>query len=234
MRSAARAALCGKVNVGDISELLTEAVSRTERLLADRTEFTIVVSGGQAAPRVLESLVANLADGRLVHVIVSDERHGASAESLNAVQLGDVIAHLPHAKNGSVLLTSPCSDGAREASASQFAKRIHELPPPDLAILGVGTDGHVAGMFHDRDLVCQSSVLSTNDGPPPYTSRITLSMAFLRSIPNRWAFVFGAEKGPLVDRLHRGSKLIVNSFEPTEWYLDRATGAMTTSIGAGS
>ncbi|MFM8844073.1 MAG: 6-phosphogluconolactonase, partial [Actinomycetota bacterium] len=61
-----------------------------------------------------------------------------------------------------------------------------------------------------------------NDAPDPYRSRVTLSMPYLRSVPNRWAFILGREKRGLVRRLLSGDLLPVHDFAPTRWFIDQA------------
>ena len=70
--------------------------------------------------------------------------------------------------------------------------------PLDLAVLGVGDDGHVASLFpgHDALLEDNARVVAVDDAPKNPKRRLSLTMRYLLQTRNIWIVAVGARKLP--------------------------------------
>src|SRR5574341_687216 len=72
--------------------------------------------------------------------------------------------------------------------------------PLDLAVLGVGDDGHIASLFpgHDALLEDTSRVVAVDDAPKHPKRRLSLTMRFLLQTRHIWIVAVGARKLPVI------------------------------------
>ncbi len=85
---------------------------------------------------------------------------------------------------------------------------------PDIAILGMGTDGHFASLFPAMmgdamafDPVADPAILTTAPmGNPPH-ARITMNLSMILAIPNRVLMVVGDEKKAILSAALNGKDL---------------------------
>ncbi len=85
-----------------------------------------------------------------------------------------------------------------DAAAKYDATLATELSgdPLDLAILGVGEDGHVASIVPGQVSNGDAMVIAVEDAPRPPRRRLTLSMEFLLQTKKIWIVAVGARKLP--------------------------------------
>jgi 6-phosphogluconolactonase len=69
----------------------------------------------------------------------------------------------------------------------------------DVALLGVGPDGHVAWLFPGHPLLreTQRRVLAVEDSPKPPPQRLTLSLPMIAGAREVWVVMTGAAKAPI-------------------------------------
>lgn len=102
----------------------------------------------------------------------------------------------------------------------------------DYVLLGLGEDGHTAGLFaHSPALAEQREFVRINSGPTvPGPDRVTMTRRILNGARFIAIMVTGERKAPIVERLtHRDAhpqEFPVLALQPTggtvRWYLDRA------------
>ena len=91
-----------------------------------------------------------------------------------------------------------------ERAASDYADALRETlgepPTLDVALLGVGEDGHVASLFPGRGTLHakDSLVLVVDDAPKPPRQRLTLSLQVLASARGVVVGAFGSAKSAAV------------------------------------
>ncbi len=67
--------------------------------------------------------------------------------------------------------------------------------PLDLAILGVGEDGHICSLFPGhRALMAEGRVVAIDDAPKPPPRRLSLTLAYLKQTRQIWVVVIGPRK----------------------------------------
>lgn len=81
------------------------------------------------------------------------------------------------------------------------------LPPFDVALLGVGPDGHVASMFpgHPELSLEAATVVGVEDSPKPPPLRVSMTLPLISRADHVWFVVAGADKAEAVDRLLSGT-----------------------------
>ncbi len=95
------------------------------------------------------------------------------------------------------------------AYAEEIEKTIGEQPVFDLSILGMGADGHTAGLFSMADAMAESLAIVT-DAPFHPVSRMTLSAALLKRSRHTMVFVRGREKKAMLDKVLEDDRFPLN------------------------
>lgn len=197
--------------------LLEKAGAGVSKAFADTTSSNVLVlvSGGSAL-EVLEYIT--LPEGKIVTVGVIDERYNADISTNNFLQLKktklyrDVLA-----RNGSSIDTSLEKNASFEelSSSMEDAFRTWKENNKDgkvVAILGVGEDGHIAGVmpfpenreyfervFENSDIWVVGYDASTKN---PIPLRATSTLSFLRfAVDESIVYVVGEQKRDILNRI---------------------------------
>ena len=183
--------------------LLADAAARVVRdvaaqAIADRGVFRVAFPGGRTPRALLERLAAEpyrsqIEWGRVV-VLFADERavppdHADSNYRLVREALLDPLgAEAPIARR--MAADSP----DLEQAARDYSLEL-ELPL-DLAVLGIGEDGHIASLFPGSPLLRASDarVGAVTDSPKPPSRRLTLLPRVLAEARTVLVLATGAEK----------------------------------------
>jgi len=193
------------------SKLFAEAGLKA---ISARGEFVLALAGGKT-PRPLYEMIARKSTlpKKQIYLIPGDER---------CLPLGD------NARNQTLLEQSLSTVGnllsvpagldpklvslAWESELSIFFEkrpRKNGLPVLDLAILGMGEDGHTASLFPGMLYSEESKAMThavENIGDPR-VPRVTLSMEFLRNAKERWLVISGEKKIGLIEKILSGDRL---------------------------
>ena len=202
------------VVVGDIAALRqivsNEMLARSDEAIARRGRFVLAVPGGSVASTFFPVLAGLNVDWAHVDLFWIDERavrpdhpdsNYALASSL-LLQPAGVPPSRVHRMRGELDL----EEAARRAS--------HELTtiagdPPDLdvALVGVGEDGHVASIFNGGTGLERNpqAVIAVYDAPKPPPRRLTMTLPVLASAGRIIIAAFGPAKAQIIhDALHDG------------------------------
>lgn len=212
--------------------------------IAARGRFLLALAGG-ATPRTTYARLAdrNAVDWARVHVVWSDERavppeHDASNYRMTREALLDRVS-IPqsqiHRLHGEALLDEEATRYERALRALVAESRI------DLALLGIGADGHTASLFpddlgdpHDRRWV------RTVAGSATRAPRLTLTPAVLADARTILFLATGADKAAAVAAAVEGpddSRLpalrLAHAARDVRWLLDRAAARRLTPARGG-
>ena len=163
----------------------------------------LAVSGGGTPERTLELLAGTpvldavelwFVDERCVGPEDPDSNYAMVARTLLA---GSAIApDRVHRMRGEL---GP--QAGAEEYAQELAATFGERPAIDVAMLGIGPDGHTASLFpHAPTLHQPATVLAVEDSPKPPPERITLSLGVLRDVGLGVLLVTGESKAPALAR----------------------------------
>ena len=178
------------------------------------------VAGGQIAPATLQIFLNTYLRGRPLTVIATDERMTGVRANTNAHQLEGVLNSLGQKEKIELVVPSQQVDIAE--SATRFASDLMGSPPVDVALFGVGPDGHIASHFSSGSTMVSGRVTIVENAPGDFPHRVTLSLPFLRDIPQRVALMAGREKVAVLKALAINEDLPVNQVHPTIWFISAA------------
>lgn len=116
----------------------------------------------------------------------------------------------------------PAELGAAQA-ALDYAALLEGLPRLDLALLGMGEDGHTASLFPGNPATENlAAVVPVYNAPKPPAERVTLGLAMLNAARQKIFLVAGAGKRGVLEQLCSGRGLPAARIAGAEWHLDRA------------
>ena len=172
----------------------------------------VVLTGGSGGERVLEALAGHprldSVDWMRVRFVWGDERWvPAGHEDRNdlladrtlfgAVEVDPTIVHR---------VAGPESALTLEAAAEAYAAIVHGIERIDIALNGVGPDGHIASLFPGRgeiDAVGADvpAALAIRNSPKPPPERVTLTLPTLCRAERVWLIAAGAGKAEAIKRV---------------------------------
>ncbi len=229
------------------SEALAERIAEEAvRAVAERGRFRIALSGG-STPVPLFRLLA----GRFRHRVPWERAEFFWADE-RAVPPSDPRSNFGLAERE--LLDPIGADPAHvhrirgewtpDRAAGEYAQLLRQFESPaspeapatllDLAVLGVGPDGHTASLFPGSALLEAAEPLWVGVEPhsaqPPTVPRVSLTLPALARTGLAAFVVAGAEKRAILDRVLSKSgegpalpAARVRSLRPVEWFADRAS-----------
>ncbi len=176
--------------------------------IAARGRFCLAVSGGKTPWIMLRALADEDVHWESVHVVQVDERVAPAGHvDRNLTHLREtLLEETPLAEEQ--IHAMPVESADLEAAAGRYAKTLREIAgtPPvlDLALLGLGPDGHTAS------LVPGDPALEVTDRDVAITGiyqgrqRMTLTYPMINRSRKIFWVVTGAEKVPMLKRLRDG------------------------------
>jgi 6-phosphogluconolactonase len=159
----------------------------------------IALSGGSTVGRAYELLGPLLPDWRDVHLWYGDERCVPLDDDESNHRLASTRLKAPDA----IWHPVPTQLGCDEAAAS-YATELAAVEL-DVALNGMGPDGHTASLFPGFPQVEQDGIcLAVHGSPKPPDDRVTLTLGKLNAAERIVLLVTGAEKAPTLARVLRG------------------------------
>ncbi len=223
----------------DAEHAAQAAATLVDELLDARLRETdtvhVALAGGTTPRRAYELLAALRADWTGVHLWFGDERMvDLDSDDANARMVREALvdqAHIPATQVHAI----PTELGPRGA-CDAYADELHSVLPPgptglpmlDIAVLGLGEDGHTASLFPgSRALSAAARICAVvEDAPKPPPVRVTLTMAVLNAARARIVLATGIGKaGAVVAAMADPDPRVPASLltpDATTWILDTA------------
>ena len=217
----------------DVAEHAATELARTVSAADASRRVALAVPGGSVAELLFPRLARLALDWSRIDVTWVDERvvppdHPDS----------NVCAARRHwldrlAAPGPRIIAPPFSTDADRMAADWQAALIDALGTPprlDIAMLGVGSDGHVASIFPRHPSLDREDAwaIAVHDAPKPPPERVTLTRAALAQASELWVIAFGREKAAAI-REARADPLassplaqVVATAKRVRWFLDDA------------
>ncbi|WAC62368.1 6-phosphogluconolactonase [Pseudoxanthomonas sp. SL93] len=191
-----------------VAQALAQAVADDLRAaLALRGNASLALSGGTTPRRFLQALSQQALDWSQVTVTLVDERWVADDhERSNARLLKEYLLQGAAAQARFVPLFRPAAtpDEVLQAVAA-------DLPLPlDVAVLGMGSDGHTASFFPGGDRLAEAldpagdAVVLPMRAPGAGEPRITLTLPVLRDAGRLYLHIEGGEKRQVLQQALSG------------------------------
>jgi 6-phosphogluconolactonase len=201
--------------------------AEAEAAIAARGVFHLVLAGGTTPFALYRALAERNAGDARWHIWYGDERClPADHPGRNSVMVETAwlaASRIPPENRRPI----PAERGAPEAAAI-YAGWLSGVPDFDVALLGVGEDGHTASLFPGHewgDAPDGPDALAVTDAPKPPPARVSLSAARLNRSTQVWFVVTGANKRDALQRWARCEVLpvaAVHGKEETVAWLDAA------------
>lgn len=201
-----------------LAEALADAVgSALREAVARRGRGLLAVSGGTTPALFFRTLSQRDLPWSAITVTLVDERF--VPEDSPRSNAGLVRANLLQNKAATarfVGLYSPAADVGTAASAAEAALEKIGLPP-DVAVLGMGPDGHTASFFPDAaelaDLLDPAAprMVAAVHAPSGIEPRLTLTLPVLAAAGLLALHIEGAEKSAVLDAVLAGADLPIGA-----------------------
>jgi 6-phosphogluconolactonase len=198
-----------------IEAALDELRAAAETARAEgRASLALCLAGGLTPERVYRSMAALPLGGSAAELWLGDERvvpagdaarNGAMAARAFAGCAWDPLPRLR-------LWPDAETEGEAPAAAARYEAELLEAlgnaPSFDLALMGLGADGHTASLFPGSPLLKEASdstgrtrLTAVARSPVPPFGRMTLTLGALKSARRRVFLVRGADKLPALRKL---------------------------------
>ena len=216
-----------------MDDLFETAASAVTQTISNRERVVIALSGG-STPRGLYTLLGSESsraamEGKRVVWVTGDERCvPADHPDSNAKMIGETLFSAGLLE-GHTFLRFRAELEDPEAIARQFERDWDEMGIEgiDLAILGVGDDGHTASLFPGTGAVEVTGRVATAVYVPRLDSwRVTLTAPVLRESASKLVLATGASKQPVITALQAGDifpiSAVIDGGGPSWWLIDTA------------
>lgn len=206
--------------------------------IAARGVAHVVLTGGTVGVELLRRAAASplvsLVDWTSVHVWWGDERFvPAGDRDRNELQGQEALLHhLPLPEENIHRMGASTQFATNSAAANAYDALVAEHGDPewDVALFGMGPDGHVASLFPGHPgFVTESGerrAIAVDDSPKPPPLRVSLTLPAINRAREVWIVAAGAEKAGVVARgLSGDAELPVSAIHGTEatlWLIDAA------------
>jgi len=197
-------------------ELVIDEPERLARVFAHRVETvsaaaiaarglcSLAVPGGSAAEALLPALAEASLDWASVHVFWCDERavpthHPDSNYALARRLLLERVALRPERIHRMCAEVEAIGRSADEYEA-ELVRVAGDPPALDIALVGVGADGHVCSLFAGQRALAERTRLAVSvmSSPKPPARRITLTLAALKHARLLVVAALGAAKAEVL------------------------------------
>jgi 6-phosphogluconolactonase len=215
----------------DLAQVVEAAAAEIRRAaaaaIAARGRFRIALAGG-TTPRALYPLLVQGIDWASAEIFFGDERAVPPIDPRSNYRMARETLLEPAGIAGGCVRRWRAEDWDLDAAARDY-ERVLGGGPLDLALLGLGPDGHTASLFPGSPALAEMRRLAVaTDGPkvPPGPRRLTLTFPVFSAAREVVFLVTGAEKAVALARvLQRGSALpaarIVHRSGPVTIFCDR-------------
>jgi len=190
--------------------------------VSERGQCHVALPGGSTPMRCLELLSERSLPWKQVHWYPGDERcypagHAQRNDSM-------MMARLFSREENIIENFHPIpAELGPEAGARQYSALIDAIDRLDIALLGMGEDGHTASLFPGNKALDDSrSVVPVYDAPKSPAERISIGLPVFRNAGERIVIVTGKGKHDVLLKIRRGALLPVALVEPNGWFVDEA------------
>jgi 6-phosphogluconolactonase len=185
-------------------ELARRVESAAALAISRRGTVSFALAGGSVAETFFPRLARLPLDWDLARFFWADERAVAPTDEQSNFRLARELWLAPARVPESSVRRMPADGADLDAAAVLYAAELMAVagtpPTLDVALLGVGEDGHVASLFPGHPLLDEEEacVAAVRDASKPPSRRLTLTMPVLARARLVVAAAFGVQKAPVV------------------------------------
>ena len=161
------------------------------------------ISGGATAMIFLSAMRAANVDWQRITLFWADERAVPADDPDSNYGLADRMLLAPLGAKAPRAIRMPADASSLGQAALWYDKALAtELKggPLDLAILGIGEDGHICSLFpgHRALLVEDLRAVAIEDSPKPPARRLSLTLRYVLQTKKIWVIAIGSRKLPVL------------------------------------
>jgi 6-phosphogluconolactonase len=208
-------------------------VEIAERAISARGRFVVSLAGGSTPKETYRALAAHewreRVDWRRLIILFGDERcvPPDHPDSNFRMAYESLLSHVPIFTHQILRMRGEWAPQAAAADYEQQLSKVLEGGEIDLALLGLGPDGHTASLFPETEaLAVKVARVVANWVPRLGTWRITLTASYLSSAHRALFLVSGIEKATAVQLALESPSVTVPAqlvrAKDVEWLVDRA------------
>lgn len=179
-----------------------------ELLLDYIDEKTLLFLSGGSSPKQLYQLIAQHKKLKPGAVALIDERYGLPMHSQSNEKMIMETGMVNYLENEKIPFYGILKEGRMDDATGQYEVAVKDLFksfPKKIAIMGIGTDGHTAGIKPDLVYDHNRLVVSYDDENGYFGKRITLTFEALSEIEEFIILVFGEEKRKVLAEILRSA-----------------------------
>jgi 6-phosphogluconolactonase len=161
------------------------------------------ISGGATAMIFLPALRSANVDWQRITLFWGDERAVPPDDPESNFGLAERMLLTPLGARAPRAIRMPAETASLEQAALWYDDALAtelENGPLDLAILGVGEDGHICSLFpgHKALLETNRRTVAIEDAPKPPPRRLSLTLRFVMQTKRIWLIAIGPRKLPVL------------------------------------
>ncbi len=188
-----------------------------EQAIAQRGVFHWSLAGGTTPKQCYERLRDAAIDWQKVHVWFGDERCLPVGDGERNDVMADA-ALLQHATIPERQIHRIHAELGAEQAAALYAQELATMECLDVALLGMGEDGHTASLFpHNPALQLHDLAVPVFDAPKAPSDRVSMGYAALHAARQRVMMITGEGKRHAFEQVCSGADLPVN-IPDSDWY----------------
>jgi 6-phosphogluconolactonase len=184
--------------VAPIEVLRLRLTDAFEGWASHATTRSCALSGGSTALMFLGALRDAQVDWSRISLFWVDERAVPPDDSDSNYGMANRVLLAPLGRQAPRAFRMPADHPDLGEAAVQYdliLARELQGGPLDLAILGVGEDGHICSLFPGhRALMAEGRVVAVDDAPKPPPRRLSLTLSYLNQTRQIWVVVIGEQK----------------------------------------
>ena len=199
------------------SNWLVNAINST---IAAKGSCVLVLAGGNSVNSVIRLSLRDDLNWSNVQFVLADERcvpvghTDRNDVALSALFESASLQHRPVVHGISAEL-------GPQLGAEKLSEQLAIIGQPDIALLGVADDGHIASLFPGSPALSTSeAAVAVIDCVKAPRERVSCSLKYLTSATYRIAIQTGHNKRDIFMRLQQGERLPLALFSPTHWFMD--------------
>ncbi len=182
--------------------LAADFESRAAEAIAARGRFVVALPGGSVARAFFPTLALKRVDWARTEFFWIDERAVPPQDAESNYALASTLwlmpARVPASRIHRFHAELADLDRVAQVAADELVAAAGDPPRLDMALIGVGEDGHVASIFPDHGSPADRYATAVYDAPKPPHRRLTLTMPVLSGAERVVVAALGISKADVI------------------------------------